>query len=122
MSAAELLQVTQSAVTFRDAEAAAFPPRKDASGPIVKKLVIKTKGTSLVTYRVALGHAFLRWRAAEGHDSKAFYKDTNGQYQRKLGQRKRTYVRRYVRTYVRRYVRKVSPTLWWQAAARQVVT
>ena len=114
MSAAELLQVTQSAATFRDAEAAAFPPRKDASGPIVKKLVIKTKGTSLVTYRVALGHAFLRWRAAEGHDSKAFYKDTDGQYQRKIGRRKRTYVRRYVR--------KVSPTLWWQAPARQVVT
>ncbi len=79
MSAAELLQVTQSATTFRDAESAAFPRREDAGGPTVKKLAIKTKGTSLVTYRVALGHDFLRWRAAEGHDSKAFYKDSNGQ-------------------------------------------
>ena len=97
MSAAELLLVTQSAATFRDAEGAAFPRREDVSGPIVKKLAIQTKGTSLVTYRVALGHAFLRWRAAEGHDSKAFYKDFNGRGSL-AGGSVRTYVFTYVRT------------------------
>ena len=69
----ELLRITRCVESFREAE---LRWRGETCGPASRRPVVKKKAVSLVSYRLALGHAFLQWRAADGQASRACYKES----------------------------------------------